>query len=149
MQKWQKQLQVLTILPFFLDLKMTLFFSSNLILLFYKQILAYWYELASCPPETGDKMIIKIIWNNKRILVGKYPIFWENWMHSGIQTIGDLLSERAIFMTFHELNNKYETEFNTMQYNSLRASIPKDYIKAINQETMWKRTRSDSILIKL
>ena len=70
-------------------------------------------------------------------------------MHSGIQTIGDLLSERAIFMTFHELNNKYETEFNTMQYNSLRASIPKDYIKAINQETMWKRTRSDSILIKL
>ena len=133
----------------FLSYKNDINFLSNSIPLFYKQILAYWYELASRPPETGDKMINEIIWNNKRILVGNNPIFWENWVHSGIQPTGDLLRERAIFMTLHELNNKYETEFNTMQYNSLRASIPKDYIKAINQETMQKSTQSDSISIKI
>ena len=83
----------------FLSYKNEINFWSNLNPLFHKQILVYWYELAFRPPDTGDKMINEIIWNNKRILIGNNPIFGENWMHSGIQTIGDLLSERAIFMT--------------------------------------------------
>jgi len=41
----------------FLSYKNDINFLSNSIPLFYKQILAYWYELASRPPETGDKML--------------------------------------------------------------------------------------------
>ena len=53
----------------FLKYKNDTNFLSNSIPCFYRQILAYWYELASRPPETAEKMIDEIIWNNKNLTI--------------------------------------------------------------------------------
>ena len=46
------------------------------------------------------------IWYNKKILIGKKPIMWEEWAKAGINLLCDLLSENGL-KSFDEVKQEY------------------------------------------
>lgn len=72
--------------------------------LFYKKILDYWCEFkisTGIDSKTDSKN--KILWNNRKILVGKKPVFYQNWYNAGITKIRDILNQNQEFLKWHEL----------------------------------------------
>ena len=62
--------------------------------LFYKKILDYWCEFkisTGIDSKTDSKN--EILWNNRKILVGKKPVFYQNWYNAGITKISDILNQ--------------------------------------------------------
>ena len=71
---------------------------------FYKKMLDYWFEFkisSGIDPKTNPKN--EILWNNRKILVGKKTVFYNNWYDAGITKISDLLNQNQDFLKWHEL----------------------------------------------
>ena len=45
----------------------------------------------------------QILWNNKKILVGKKPVFYHNWYNASNTKISDMLNQNQEFLKWYEL----------------------------------------------
>ena len=58
---------------------------------FYKKVLHYWCEFkisTAIDSKTNPKNAI--VWNNRKILVGKKPVFYQTWYDPGIININEI-----------------------------------------------------------
>ena len=68
---------------------------------------------------------------NSKICIGKKTIKIQNLIDHDVFFIGQLLKKDDVFLTLDELNNRYSTNINFLQYNSIISSIRK-YTKTLN-----------------
>ena len=61
---------------------------------FYKKVLDYWCEFKiSTGIDSKTNPRNEIMWNNRKILVGKKPVFYQTWYDAGITKISDILNQ--------------------------------------------------------
>jgi len=77
---------------------------------------------------------------NSKICVGKKTIKNYNLINNNVFFIGQLLKPDNTFLTLQELNTKYSTNINFLQYNSIKSSIA-DYTNTISFEKHSKKTK--------
>ena len=94
---------------------------------FYKKMFDYWCEfkiLTGIDSKTNPKN--EILWNNKKILVGKKPVNYQNWYDAGITKISDILNQNQNFLKWHELAIKFNLKVPFTIYYGLVNAIPKN-----------------------
>ena len=72
----------------------------------------------------------EIVWNNRKILIGKKPVFYQTWYDAGITKISDILNQNQKFLKWHEFVTKFNLNVPFTTYYGLVNAIPKDW-KAI------------------
>ena len=95
---------------------------------FYKKVLEYWCKfkiLTGIDSKTNPKT--EILWNNRKILVGKKPVFNQNWYDTGITKISDILNQNQDFLKWHELAIKFNLKVPFTVYYGLINAIPRNW----------------------
>ena len=98
---------------------------------FTKKVLDYWCEFkisTGIDSKTNPKS--EIVWNNRKILIGKKPVFYQTWYDAGITKISDILNQNQKFLKWHEFVTKFNLNVPFTTYYGLVNAIPKDW-KAI------------------
>ena len=94
-------------------------------------MLDYWCEFkisTGIDSKTNPKN--EIVWNNRKILIGKKPVFYQTWYDAGITKISDILNQNQKFLKWHEFVTKFNLNVPFTTYYGLVNAIPKDW-KAI------------------
>ena len=95
---------------------------------FYKKVLDYWCEFKiSTGSDSKSNPKNEIVWNNRKILVGKKNVFYPTWYDADITKISDILNQNQDFLKWHEFAIKL---FNlnvpfTTYYGLVKAIPPK------------------------
>ena len=85
--------------------------------IFYKKVLDYWCEFKiSTGSDSKSNPKNEIVWNNRKILAGKKPVFYQTWYDAGITKISDILNQNQDFSKWHEFAILYLH----MTHNALR-----------------------------
>ena len=113
----------MTTCPSFLSQYNTAILDNNLPL-FYRELLGYFQELAKFSVYVKNNDLI--LWNNRRITIERNSVFWKQWFDQGVTFISDLMNSNVKFLTFEELQNKFEIKANYLYYFQLIAAIPID-----------------------
>ena len=69
----------------------------------------------------------EIVWNNRKILVGKKPVFYQNWYDAGITKISDILNQNQDFLKWHDFALKFNLNVPFTTYHGLVNAIPKHW----------------------
>ena len=90
---------------------------------FYATVLKHWQDFNE--PTIFNEHILtgtETIWNNKNIKIDGKPFFYNSWLKKGIIHINDLLNENHNFLSFDDLNEKFNltTPF-TAYYGVIKA----------------------------
>jgi hypothetical protein len=78
------------------------------------------------------------LWFNKNITTktnGK-EIRWDRWHKAGINIIHDITKANGTFLSSAEIELKYNTQCNVMQYNMLKESIPQEWRRKLKTMTI-------------
>ena len=80
-------------------------------------MLDYFKELRQVPVKKDSYESDLILWNNQDITnnEGK-SLFWKRLAENGIYYIQDILNENGKFLTFEELNQKYNMSLNFLNF---------------------------------
>ena len=94
--------------------------------IFYKKVLDYWCEFKiSTGSDSKSYPKNEIVWNNRKILVGKKPVFYQTWYDAGITKISDILNQNQDFLKWHEFAIKFNLNVPFTTYYGLVNAIPK------------------------
>ena len=94
--------------------------------IFYKKVLDYWCEFKiSKGSDSKSNPKNEIVWNNRKILVEKKPVFYQTWYDAGITKISDILNENQDFLKWHEFAIKLNLNVPFTTYYGLVNAIPK------------------------
>ena len=124
---------------------------------FYKKVLDYWCEFKiSTGIDSKTNPRNEIMWNNRKILVGKKPVFYQTWYDAGITKISDILNQNQKFLTWHEFVMKFDLNVPFTTYHGLVNAIPKDWkanltnpITNVTHDTTVNSLRTSSIYSSL
>lgn len=114
--------------------KTDLRYLTNTLTPFYSQLMGIWYKLYISEPKQAQDILQEKLFYNSFILVGKAPITkgYESWKQNNICLIQDLVNpQTGGFYTIAELAQKYMTDIDTMNYNSLITAVPLRWKSAI------------------
>ena len=124
---------------------------------FYKKVLDYWCDFKiSTGIDSKTNPENEIVWNNRRILVGKKPVFYQTWYDAGVIKISDILSQNQSFLKWHEFAMKFNLNVPFTTYYGLVNAIPKNWkanltnpIPNVTHETSADNLRTSSIYSSL
>ena len=118
---------------------------------FYRQLLYFWYELHSRPPEGADEILDEYLWYNKSILIDKKPIFFKSWNEGGIKRISDIMKFKGLIRSKEDLANAFGIHIDIMKYNSLISAIPSKWKECVKKsKTSCHTSPADGeIIVKL
>ena len=117
---------------------------------FYCQILDNWDELRSTNTKKSiNEILNEKIWFNKDILIGNKPFFNRIWCNNGITKINDLFNNHGTFKSKEELFNDFHFQINTMELNSIKSAIPKEWVKQIKLQPTEKYTPLSDFIVKI
>ena len=89
--------------------------------------------------KTSNQLKMTSFLYNSKICVGKKTIKNRNLIDNNVFFIGQLLKPDNTFLTLQELNTKYSTHINFLQYNSIKSSIT-EFTKTISFDKHTKKT---------
>ena len=96
--------------------------------IFYKKVLDYWCEFKiSTGSDSKSNPKNEIVWNNRKILVGKKSVFYQTWYDAGVIKISDILNQNQDFLKWHEFSIKFNLNFPFTTYYGLVNAIPKKW----------------------
>ena len=77
----------------------------------------------------------KIVWNNRKILVGKKPVFYQNRYDAGITKISDILNQNQDFLKWHDFALKFNLNVPFTTYHGSVNTIPKHWTACLKNPT--------------
>jgi exonuclease III len=109
-----------------------------------------WCGENSREPEIMDEIMNQSIWWNSYIRINKKPLYKKKWADNGILWIQDLVIEehnQRRWKTIKEIRDEYKITIDTMDYNSIKSAIPKEWRRALKQEIEESDEEEDYKLI--
>ena len=103
---------------------------------FYRQVIGCWYDLYCAEPKSKEEILNECLWNNAKILIGDKPVEYKTWKRHGINYIHDLLKPNGTFKEIEQLQRQHMTQVDLMQYNSLKSSIPKNWLRQLDEPSI-------------
>jgi hypothetical protein len=89
-----------------------------------RNINKFWYDVFNSYDIIGkqvkiekpEEIISEPIFCSSNILIGKSPIFYSEWLHKNVYTIGNLLDENGMFLSHTDFCAKYDIVTNFLTY---------------------------------
>ena len=94
---------------------------------FWKEVLLAWSELVQL--LTHD-IACQPLWNNPLIKIYNKVICFKTWNLKGIRFVNDLLKENGSFLSYFEIQRKFDIQINFLQYYSLCNSVRTGFKKS-------------------
>ena len=94
---------------------------------FFETILKAWVEInykQITPLTDVNELMHQCIWFNSHIRVQNKPIFYKHMVSKHFLNVSDLMKYRNTFFSYAEVCDKYNCQFNIMDYSSLISAIP-------------------------
>jgi len=118
-----------------------------------KKVVNYWCEFKiSTGIDSKTNPDNEIVWNNRKILVGKKPVSYQNWYDAGITKISDILNQNQDFLKWYEPEIKFNLKVPFTIYYGLVNAIPKNWkaylknhIQNVTHDTTVNTLRTSSI----
>ena len=92
-----------------------------------------WATMNYNEPVNISEILRQPLWDNDLILIDNQSTRNEAWAKVGIKHIANLINTNGQLSTINQLNNKFQINIKTLQYNSIIHSIPKAWKKQIKQ----------------
>ena len=97
---------------------------------FYRELLPYLQEFNDKTNVFSyDKILL---WDNEVTTIDikkRKILFWKSWFKKNILSVQDILNDDGNFLTFQELQDKFNIKTNYLHYFQLIAAIPTDLMK--------------------
>ncbi|KAJ7387353.1 hypothetical protein OS493_004344 [Desmophyllum pertusum] len=90
---------------------------------FYKQIMECFLEL-KCIYDLNEYQEF-ILFNNKDILIGGKPVFYQDWFEKGVYSICDIIDFNGKYLSFESFRLKFPVKSNFLVYFQILSAIPK------------------------
>ena len=94
--------------------------------LFWKEVILAWSELIQL--FTHD-IACQPLWYNPLIKINNQVIFFKTWSLRGIRFVNDILNEDGSFLSYFEIQRKFDMQINFLQYFSVCNSIRSGFKK--------------------
>ena len=102
-----------------------------------KKVLDFWCEFKiSTGIDSKANPKNEILWNDRKILVGKKTVFYKKWYDAGIVKISDLLNQNQDFLKLHELAITFNLKVPSTTYYGLVNAIPKNWKSILKNPTL-------------
>ena len=62
------------------------------------------------------------LWHNSLIRIDK-PVFYQSWYSKGIRNVADLLKDRNVVLSLHELKHRFDVKANFLTLLGLQSSL--------------------------
>jgi hypothetical protein len=139
---------------FYNTLDINLFFLANHAPIsispkFYREVHNCWSEARAINTSNINIETIQeqVIWNNRYITISNKSFCWSNWIKKGIMSIKDILNNNNQFMTYIEINKKFNVNCNFLHALQIRKSIPSEWRTILYNETKKKSDMSNVLFI--
>jgi hypothetical protein len=107
----------------------------NAIPTFYKYAFNIWSNFATCIPTTPQEVLIQPLWRNTYIRVNNQTIYYRNLNELGICSMKQLLNWDGFLKHPKDILSVEQYDKCVMPLNSLLKSIPKEWLRIINNAT--------------
>jgi hypothetical protein len=101
----------------------------------WKEIWKTWCKENFREPTTIDEILNQSIWWNSNIKINGKPLYQKKWDEAGIKWIQDIITEKdngtRRWKTIEEIREEYNLTIKTMDYNSIKSAIPRDWKQGI------------------
>ena len=98
---------------------------------FYKQILDFWEEIHCTEPITHGEILQESLWNNSFILIDRKPANITQMKAINIKKLGDIIHHNGKFKEKCEIEAKFQSPIDVMNFNSIKSAIPKHWINRL------------------
>ena len=130
-----------------LELTFEVKYLENYKSLFYKQVLEYWFELKKISlPVKSDVIRSQVLSYNANILIDSKPIF-NKVIYNNVKYVQDILDKDGNFRDLVNLNEAYGCNISVMQYNSIKAAIPRHWRKELKNSHVTEISKEISVHI--
>ena len=102
---------------------------------FWKCVMLAWSSFNFCTPSTYQEVTAQVIWYNSHILIEGNPYMCKQLHDAGMVRMDDLIKDNGELMNAHELAVQYPTTVSWMEYQRLISTLPKSWIRIIQQKT--------------
>ena len=93
---------------------------------FWKDVMAAWFNLNEITPSTREQVCDQIVWYNSDIRIKDTPIFHKKLYVNGLVRIRDLLEEDFNLLDFRNFREKFHADL-FLVYAGIRSAIPKSW----------------------
>ncbi len=90
---------------------------------FYQDIQKYWSQVQTIETSIAKEKFNQIIWNNRYITIKNKLFQWKKLVMKGITKIGDITDDQGMFLSFSEINQKFNLECNFLEVLQIRQRI--------------------------
>ena len=105
---------------------------------FWVEVLRTWLNFTFDDPISNEQVRKQTIWFNSNIRIGRKPVFWSKWFEAGILKMKDVVNENGEFLTHEEMERKFKIKIVYLNYLSLRAAVPEQWMRLLQVETDLK-----------
>ncbi len=102
---------------------------------FYQYTQKYWSQVQTVETCIAKEIFNRIIWNNRYITTKNKPFQWKTWVMKSITKIGDITDDQGMFLSYSEINQKFNLECNFLEVLQITQSIPSRWREVIYDVT--------------
>ena len=91
---------------------------------FNTEILHLWSEISyERNVNSLDHFLSLPLWHNSLTRIDNKPVFYQSWYSKGIRNVADLLKDRNVFLSFHELKHRFDVKAIFLTLLGLQSSL--------------------------
>ena len=98
---------------------------------FWNDVFKIWSDFSENLSTAPENILSQPLWYNENIEIDKAPIFLKKLSCCDIFYVNDIIDSAGNIMNFDLMKNCYNLEIDTLTYNSLISSIPRDWKRII------------------
>lgn len=107
---------------------------------FCKCMISAWHSMKQMSPETPSTSIAirkQVLWGNKDIMFRKKPLWFQNWIDSGIIMVDDLFSVDGILDSKRIYDKLCDKKNWVSEMFMIKNALPKDWLSTLNCNGQW------------
>ena len=91
---------------------------------FTSEILKIWSEISYNGNITSTEHLLSLpLWQNSLVRIGNKPIYYKSWSSKGIQNVKHLMKDADNFLSFTELEERFDVKTNFLVHHGLVSCI--------------------------
>ena len=123
--------------------------SKEYIPIFYKEIHLLFMKFFKNEPTNLNEILKQSLWLNENIKINSEYIYYKKWDEKGVNKIKHIINEFGIFMNNKQIYDKYKIKTNYLELLQIQKSLPKAWVKIIQETNITANNNVTDITIKI
>ena len=86
-----------------------------------------------------DHFLSLPLWHNSLIRIDNNPVFYQSWYSKGIRNVADLLKDRNVFLSLHELKHRFDVKTNFLPLLGLQSRSLQSLREKCKRQSLCRR----------